>query len=89
MDGRRNNGGHSTKGKAGRKPKDVEGKLIERLDAIIDKDEAIEILQNRIMDGDMRALQLYFNYRYGKPKESIDVTSGGLNLSFKDLVKFD
>jgi hypothetical protein len=41
------------------------------------------------MDGDMRALQLYFNYRYGKPKESIDVTSGGLNLSFKDLVKFD
>ena len=89
MDGRRNNGGHSTKGKAGRKPKDVEGKLIERLDAIIDKDEAIEILQNRIMSGDMRASQLYFNYRYGKPKESIDVTSGGLNLSFKDLVKFD
>ena len=89
MDGRKNNGGHSTKGYAGRKPKDVEGKLIERLDAIIDKDEAIEILQNRIMDGDMRALQLYFNYRYGKPKESIDVTSGGLNLSFKDLVTFD
>ena len=45
MDGRRNNGGHSTKGKAGRKPKDVEGKLIERLDAIIDKDEAIEIIK--------------------------------------------
>lgn len=86
MDGRRNNGGHKT---AGRKPKDVEGKLIERLDAIIDKDEAIEILQNKIHSGDMRALQLYFNYRYGKPKESIDVTSGGLNLSFKDLVKFD
>lgn len=87
MDKRINNGGKREG--SGRKPKDVEGKLIERLDAIIDKDEAIEILQNRIMDGDMRALQLYFNYRYGKPKESIDVTSGGLNLSFKDLVKFD
>jgi hypothetical protein len=86
MDGRRNNGGHKT---AGRKPKDVEGKLIERLDAIIDNDKAIEILKDKIHSGDMRAIQLYFNYRYGKPKESIDVTSGGLNLSFKDLVKFD
>ena len=71
MDGRRNNGGHSTKGKAGRKPKDVEGKLIERLDAIIDNDKAIEILKDKIHSGDMRAIQLYFNYRYGKPKESM------------------
>ena len=60
MDGRRNNGGHKT---AGRKPKDVEGKLIERLDAIIDNDKAIEILKDKIHSGDMRAIQLYFNYR--------------------------
>ena len=30
-DGRRNNGGHSTKGHAGRKPKSDEKKLIETL----------------------------------------------------------
>jgi hypothetical protein len=89
MDGRKNNGGHSTKGYAGRKPKDAEGKLIERLDNIIESDEVIKILRDKCLNGDMRAIQLYFNYRYGKPKESIDVTSGGLNLSFKDLVKFD
>ena len=31
MDGRKNNGGHSTKGRAGRKPKTEELQLIEKL----------------------------------------------------------
>ena len=89
MDGRKNNGGHSTKGFAGRKPKDEEGKLIERLDAIIDSDEAIQVLGSKIKDGDMRAIQLYFNYRFGKPKENVNLTSEGLNINFKELLKFD
>ena len=33
-------------------------------------------------------MTLYFNYRYGKPKESVDITSGGFNLDFKDIIKF-
>ena len=86
MDGRKNNGGHKT---AGRKPKDEEGKLIERLDAIINSDEAIEVLGSKIKDGDMRAIQLYFNYRFGKPKENVNLTSEGLNINFKELLKFD
>jgi len=86
MDGRKNNGGHKT---AGRKAKDEEGKLIERLDAIIDSDEAIEVLKKKIKDGDMRAIQLYFNYRYGKPKESVTLSSDNLNINFKDLLRFD
>jgi len=89
MDGRKNNGGHSTKGFAGRKPKDEEGKLIERLDAIIDSDDAIRVLGGKIKDGDMRAIQLYFNYRFGKPKESVTLSSDGLNINFKELLKFD
>jgi hypothetical protein len=36
MDNRVNNGGHSTKGYAGRKPKSEEIKLIEALDKHID-----------------------------------------------------
>ena len=87
MDGRINNGGKREG--AGRKPKDAESKLIERLDACIDQEEAIEILKNKMHNGDMRALQLYFNYRYGKPKESVEVSSEGFNLNFRDLVKFD
>lgn len=70
-DGRKNNGGHKT---AGRKPKDEEGKLIERLDSIINQDAAIDVLNKKIQKGDSRALELYFKYRYGLPKQKTEVT---------------
>lgn len=89
MDARKNNGGHSTKGVAGRKPKADEDKLIERLDAIINQDEVLEKLKELIKKGDQRAITLYFNYRYGKPKESVNLTSEGFNINFKDILTFD
>ena len=74
---------------AGRPSKADEMKLIERLDSIIDKDEAVGKLGELVTKGDIRALQLYLSYRYGKPKESIDLNSSeGLNINFKDLIKF-
>ncbi len=74
---------------AGRPAKADEVKLIERLDAIIDKDEAIGKLGELVAKGDMRAVQLYLSYRYGKPKESVDINSSeGLNINFRDLIKF-
>ena len=88
MDKRVNNKG--TKGnKGGRPSKAQEQKLIERLDAIIDKDEALGKLGELVSKGDMRAVQLYLSYRYGKPKESVDINSSeGLNINFRDLIKF-
>ena len=87
MDNRKNNGG--AREGAGRKPKAQEQKLIERLDAIIDKDEALEVLGHLVAKGDIRAVQLYLSYRYGKPKESIDLNSSEvLNINFSDLIKF-
>tara|TARA_R110000787_G_scaffold136197_3_gene248715 strand:+ start:199 stop:474 length:276 start_codon:yes stop_codon:yes gene_type:complete len=89
MDKRKNNGGHSTKGFAGRPTKADELKLIERLDMLIDNDEVIKTLGIQISKGDSRAMTLYFGYRYGKPKESVDINSSeGLNINFKDLIKF-
>ena len=74
---------------AGRPTKADEMKLIERLDSIIDKDEAVCKLGELVTKGDIRALQMYLSYRYGKPKESIDLNSSeGLNINFKDLIKF-
>ena len=74
---------------AGRKPKADEMKLIERLDKLIDKDEALGKLGELVAKGDMRAVQLYLSYRYGKPKESVDINSSeGLNINFRDLIKF-
>jgi DUF2075 family protein len=86
MDGRKNNGGHKN---AGRKSKAEESKLIEKLDNLIDSDDVIKMLGKKIKEGDQRAMTLYFNYRYGKPKESVDINSSeGLNINFKDLIKF-
>ena len=70
-DGRKNNGGHKT---AGRKPKAEEQKLIERLDAIINQDKAVEALRDKVYSGDARALELYYKYRYGLPKQKTELT---------------
>jgi len=89
MDNRKNNGGHSTKGFAGRPKKADEVRLIEKLDNIIDNDEVIKTLGQQILKGDSRAMSLYFGYRYGKPKESVDITSSeGFTVNFKDLIEF-
>jgi|TARA_S200002703_G_scaffold157623_1_gene165971 hypothetical protein len=71
MDKRINNGGKRVG--AGRKPKQEEKDLIEKLDLIIDNEQVIEKLKVLIDKGDIRALNLYMGYRYGKPKETKDI----------------
>jgi hypothetical protein len=71
-DGRKNNGG--TKGnKGGRKSKADEQKLIERLSPL--DDIAFKILKEQIEDSQSWAIKLFFSYRYGMPKQMIDVQS--------------
>ena len=79
MDGRKNNGG-ARKG-AGRKPRSEEIKLIEQLDKHIDRDEVTLKLKELILKGDFKAIQLYMNYIYGKPKDSVDITTNGEMIS--------
>tara|TARA_R110000803_G_scaffold102221_2_gene170249 strand:+ start:674 stop:940 length:267 start_codon:yes stop_codon:yes gene_type:complete len=87
MDKRKSNGG--ARQGAGRPRKEDEIKLIEKLDSLIDNEEVIRTLGKQILKGDSRAMNLYFGYRYGKPKESVDISSdSGLNINFKDLIKF-
>ena len=88
MDGRKNNSG-TIGNKGGRPKKADELKLIEKLDNLIDNDEVIKTLGKQILKGDSRAMSLYFGYRYGKPKESVDITStDGFNINFNDIIKF-
>ena len=83
MDKRKNNGGK--RDGAGRPKKADELKLIEKLDNLIDNDEVIKTLGKQIL----KAMSLYFGYRYGKPKESVDITSSdGFNINFNDIIKF-
>lgn len=71
MDGRKNNGGHSTKGFAGRKPKDEEIKLVERLSPL--EDDALRALADGVKSGDIKWITLYLNYYLGKPRETRDI----------------
>lgn len=71
MDKRKDNKG--TKGnKGGRPPKADELKFLERLDSHIDQDEAIQSLKALIKDGNFHAIKMYFEYRFGKPKEVVE-----------------
>ena len=76
-DGRKNNGGHSTKGRAGRKPKADEIKLIEQMDAIAAPAEAWQKLWDLCKAGEVQAVKTWIAYRFGQPKQSIDVTTDG------------
>lgn len=57
---------------AGRKTKADELKFIEKLDKHIDQDEAIKVLKGLIQDGNFNAIKMYFEYRFGKPKEVVE-----------------
>lgn len=72
MDKRKNNGGHSTKGKAGRKPKCDEQKLVEKLSPF--EKDALRVLHQAVKGGEKWAVELYMKYYYGLPKQVIDQT---------------
>lgn len=80
MDGRENNGGHSTKGFAGRKSKAEEIKIIESMDAVAAPAEAWKALWEKCKEGDTQAIKSWLAYRYGMPKQVVDVTSQGDKL---------
>ena len=58
---------------AGRKPKADEIKLIEQLDKYIDAKDVFEMLERLIKKDDMKAAQLYMSYRFGKPRETVNM----------------
>lgn len=68
MDGRKNNGG--ARKNAGRKKRAEEEQIIWQLDSIIERETAVKKLKELIEQGNIKAIQLYFNYLYGKPTET-------------------
>lgn len=72
---------------AGRKPKSDDVKMIERLSPL--DDLAFAKLEEGIGKGDFQYIKLFFEYRYGKPKDKLDVTSNGHTISAIKLVDVD
>ena len=66
---------------AGRKPKILEIKLIEQMDAICVPEKIWEALLMKCAQGDTAALKLWLSYRFGLPKQQIDVTSNGEKIA--------
>lgn len=66
---------------AGRKPKADEIKIIEQMDAIALPEEAWQKLWDLCMANDTQAIKTWLNYRFGMPKQSMDVTTDGEKIT--------
>jgi len=66
---------------AGRKPKILEVKLIEQMDAISVPNKIWEALLYKCQQGDTQAIKLWLSYRFGLPKQQIDVTTNGEKIA--------
>lgn len=91
MDGRRNNGGNSTKAKGADRRKNPYRTAIREA---FSEDEVVNVLRKmytQSMDkGDVQATKVFLEYTIGKPKEevSIAIEEGGLNINLRDLLDF-
>jgi hypothetical protein len=74
MDKRKKNGAKPGENRGqGRKPKADEVALIERLSPM--DDEALRALQIGVKNGEFPFVKLFMEYRFGKPKETIDINA--------------
>ena len=80
MDGRKNNGGHKTNG--GRKPKADEQKLLEKLSPLEGK--AYKALENALNEEEAWAVKLFFEYRFGKPRQTIEQTYTNYDVTWNE-----
>ena len=83
-DKRKNNGGHSTKGRAGRKSKDEEQRIRDLVSPYVDGAIAkvLEIMANGQKSSDqLAAAKLILEYRFGKPEQKQDITSNGKDVN--------
>jgi hypothetical protein len=83
-DKRKNNGGNKN---CGRKPKAEEQRLIEKLTPL--EPMAHEALRVNIENGESWAVKMFFEYMYGKPKESKDITTNGESLNIPSIEFFN
>lgn len=92
MDKRKNNGGHSTKGRAGRQSVRDELKGVDLASPHVE--ESFSVIAS-IMQSDeesardrITAAKLLIEYGCGKPKETVDQNVNINNFDLKDIIKF-
>lgn len=90
MDGRKNNGGNSTKAKGVDKRKN---KYLELLDQAATPEEVVQVIEKlkqiATVKGDVQAIKLFLEYYLGKPKETIEQTHTLSTFDIKQIFKLD
>ena len=66
---------------AGRKSKANEFKLLESMDASIPVNDVLKAVALKIKEGDLKAMDLWLRYRLGMPKQAIDYTTNGKDVT--------
>lgn len=72
---------------AGRPPKADEEELQLKLSKL--DDDAFTALEAGVQEGNYKFVRLFFEYRFGKPKEKLDVTTNGESISAIKIVDVD
>lgn len=82
MDGRKNNGGNSTKSKGIDKRKNEYRQALNEASTVEDVIAVIKMIKNKALaDEDIQAAKLYLSYYLGNPKDSVDITTNGNNIN--------
>lgn len=93
MDKRKNNGGHSTAGKAGRPSLKDELRGVDLASPHVE--QSFAVLASIMINSDensrdrIAAAKLLIEYGCGKPKETIEQTHNINDFNIKELFKFD
>jgi hypothetical protein len=93
VDKRKNNGGHSTKGAAGRKPIHQELKGVDLASPYVEESfltiaKIMKDVKSNSRDR-IAAAKLLIEYGCGKPKETIEQTTSISSINIKDLFSID
>lgn len=88
MDGRKNNGGHSTKAKGADKRKNQYRDAVEQAASVEDVADVLKMLLSKAKTKqDVKAAQLFLEYTIGKPKQDVDIsTDGSVSFNFIELL---
>lgn len=90
-DGRRNNGGNSTKAKGADRRKNPYRKAIQEA---FTTDEVVQVLRSMysksVNDSDVAATKVFLEYTVGRPKEevSLNVDTDGFTVNLRDILGF-
>ena len=88
-DGRKNNGGHSTKAKGTDKRKNPYRDIVQDTISKEDLAEVLMMLKNKAVEKkDVKAAQLLMEYTIVKPRQEYDVTTDGESFNIKDVIRF-